>query len=215
VYPNERWALFLTEPMIQKVTGKLDDHIIGQSHRQSLETYIKKKHNLCTAQLDQIDLEGLETFLRSQRIHQRAHTIKLIHRWIPTQAFLHKQNRSTNATCERCKTHHEDSLHILQCPNEKAVTSHQNILYSSLDDLLKTITSIYILQALEENLTQFLAIPSMNKFNPSQIDHDINHHIRKVIQNENIIGWENFTHGYISNKWAKLQKLIAPTAKIS
>lgn len=80
VYPNERWALFIVKPTVQKVTGKLDDHIIGKNHQQSLKTYIKKNtHNLCDEKLENIDLPVLEKVLCSQRIHQRANMAKLIH----------------------------------------------------------------------------------------------------------------------------------------
>ncbi len=40
VDPSERWALFTTEPITQKITGKLDDHIIGLNHRDNLMNFI-------------------------------------------------------------------------------------------------------------------------------------------------------------------------------
>jgi len=94
---------------------------------------------------------------------------------------------------------------------EKAIISRQTILYSSLEDLVHAHTSIHILQALEEHLTQFLAIPTKNKFNPTTSNADTSLHIRRAIQHQNIIGWENFTRGYISNKWAKIQQSMTTT----
>lgn len=79
-----------------------------------------------------------------------------------------------------------------------------------MDDLVNMNTSIFILQAFDEHLTQLLTIPSLNRFNPVKDDHDVHTHINSATKHQNKIGWENFTRGYISNKWKEIQQIMAP-----
>ena len=79
VYPNERWALFTTDPYPQKLTGKLDNGILQQLHTESLTTYIHKKHGLCLTKQEQLHLDGLHQYLSQLKIHHRANMVKLIH----------------------------------------------------------------------------------------------------------------------------------------
>lgn len=100
VYPNERWALYTTAPTLKKITGKLDDAIMGQQFHEGLVQYIHRKYKIHPEMLHQVDLESLQHYLKSQRMHKRATTVKTIHKWIPTQDFLHKQHRSESNICQ-------------------------------------------------------------------------------------------------------------------
>jgi hypothetical protein len=64
VYPNERWALYTMDPTPHKITGKLDDEILRQLYHESLASYIRKKHKLCPAKLNQTDTSGLYHYLK-------------------------------------------------------------------------------------------------------------------------------------------------------
>lgn len=138
-------------------------------------------------------------YLKHQRIHQRATIVKVIHRWIPTQSFLRTQNRAETSLCPLCQKHNETAVHILECPDELAHTYRQNALYSLLKKLLQINTSIHILATIEKYLSELLKIPSLSKYVPpttppnADLDHAIRH--------QNIVGWENFFRGFISNKW--------------
>jgi hypothetical protein len=59
IYPHEKWALFLTAPTLQKITGKLDDAIIGQKPQERLRNYLQKKKQLMRGKTGSNTLEQL------------------------------------------------------------------------------------------------------------------------------------------------------------
>ncbi len=136
----------------------------------------------------------------SQSPHERAATAKLIHRWIPTQKFLHQQQRETSALCPRCQHHHEDTSHIYQCQDVNSVTSREEILYKALSMLEKHNTSHMILHTFESHLTDLFKIKKKNKFKQ---EHEPSYEEPTAVatRHQNILGWDNFIRGYISKKW--------------
>ncbi len=49
--------------------------------------------------------------MKSQKPHAKAATSKLLPDWIPTQAFLHKQDLSCSPLCPHCELHQETCEH--------------------------------------------------------------------------------------------------------
>ncbi len=64
--PNEKWTLFNTVPTLKKITGQLDTVIIDQLHKDNLIHYMKRKHNIHSETLEQIDLLSLQHYLKAQ-----------------------------------------------------------------------------------------------------------------------------------------------------
>jgi hypothetical protein len=88
----KKWAIYTTFLVTRKINRKLDESILKTVYHDNLRDYIRHKHNICNAKLDQIDMESLNRFLLSHPIHKRATIAKLIYHWIPTDKFLHKQH---------------------------------------------------------------------------------------------------------------------------
>jgi hypothetical protein len=170
----------------------LDDAITGQQYKEALIHYIKRKHNIQPEMLEQIDLNSLQHYLKSQRMHQRATTVKLIHRWVPTQDFLNKQNRSNSCICQRCNTSNEDFLHVLQCSDNTAQKFRQQSLYRVLDDLAKINTGIQILTQFENNLTSILNIENCGRYSVATHNHATFTAATKATKHQNIIPVKNY-----------------------
>jgi hypothetical protein len=206
VLPAEKWALFSSYPNTRKITGHLNEGILQTLYTDEIITYIAKKHNMTEDKLHQVDTNGLKGYLRSLRPHNRASIIKLIHRWIPTNEFLHKQHRSDTPSCPRCKNHNETAHHILTCPFPEAQTQRTQALYTCLTDLARANTSKYILDCIEENMTNLLNIPSLQKYKitPPQLV-DMATALSDATRHQNILGWENAIRGFTSKYWMKLQ----------
>jgi hypothetical protein len=207
VYPQERWALFTSDPTPHKITGKLDNCILRQLYHDSLARYIHRKHLICPSTLDQLDTNSLHQVLSTQRVYQRANMIKIIHRWIPTQEFLYHQRRVTDTLCPRCHQNPEDAKHILICSDTQASSFRQKALYETLTSLLQHNTSIHILQAMEENLCHHLAVQTKSRYIAPFIDRVTSRKVRTCVKHQNIIGWDNFMRGYISKHWNAINDL--------
>jgi hypothetical protein len=120
VLPSKKWAVFTCYPVTRKIIGKLDDGIQESMYTEAILKYLHKKHNICRAKLDTINTDGMKSYMRKLKITQRASVAKLIRDWIPTNDFLHKQNRSDTNLCPRCHTCPEDANHILICNGKDA-----------------------------------------------------------------------------------------------
>jgi hypothetical protein len=212
VLPAEKWALFSRVPFNRKITGKLTEGVLQTLHRDNLVTYISKKHKLTEEKLHQIDSSGLGTYLKSLRPHNRASTIKLIHRWIPTNEFLFKQHRCTSPLCPRCLQHNETAQHILTCPDKLARKQRQQHLYTLLEKLEEGNTSPHILSCMETHFSDCLQTSSLNKYSlVTNQSEQLTPYINDAVRHQNIIGWENLLRGYISSYWLKAQSAFPST----
>jgi hypothetical protein len=184
MYPNKKWALFIETPNTRKVIENPDDSIHTQQHEESLSNYIKQKHGLSTGKKNNVNLEALESYMKSKPILQRANMAKLHHRWIPTNAHLHRQNRHHTDVCPHCNTCPETSEHILKCSQHHSITSRTEQLYNTLTKLKEHSTSPSILHVMEEKLSTLLNIPSSNLYGMTT-----NHpEVLKAMKHQNIIG---------------------------
>jgi hypothetical protein len=94
-------------------------------YTEPLLAYIHKKHKICQAKLEDMNLTGLQTYLGKLKHFQRASMAKLLHDWIPTNDFLHKQGRADTNLCPRCQTCLETADHILKCDDKDAQEKRQ------------------------------------------------------------------------------------------
>jgi len=80
-------------------------------------------------------MEALKKVLSSMKMFKRASTVKLLHGWAPTYAYLCRQGHHPSPLCPRCKTCVETNEHILQCSHPEASASRSRILLDSIDFL--------------------------------------------------------------------------------
>lgn len=135
VLPSEKWALFSNVPVFHKITCKLDTAVLNTLYTDDMVKYITKRYSLSATKLDETQKPQLERYLRRHKPLARASIVKLIHKWIPTNAFLHKQRRNNSPLCPRCQCNDETAVHIYQCPDASAMTERQNLLYQTLKEL--------------------------------------------------------------------------------
>lgn len=104
-----------------------------------------RQHGLTDAKLDQINTDDNYYFMKCLSPHKQATTVKLIHDWIPTYAFLHKQQHYPSPLSDTTERH----SHILECPEKQATTTRVELLVGCLRNLTNMNTSIYILSTIE------------------------------------------------------------------
>jgi hypothetical protein len=202
----EKWALFSRSPTARKITGKINEGILQTLYMEDILAYISRKHNITEEKLYHIDTLGLQTYLKSSQPHTRASVIKLMHRWIPMNAFLHRQHCIESPLCTRCTCTNEDAHHIFKCSSTNAKQQRTEAMYNCLSDLEHANISKHILECLECKLTDFLQITSSAKYKNSSLQTGETVRALSDAQNhQNIIGWENALRGYTSTYWLKAQ----------
>jgi hypothetical protein len=164
VYPAKKWALFSDSPVTQKITSSLNYNILQTLYHESLERFLHKKHGICDAMLKDINTDGLHIMMKKSKPHQRASLAKLIHRWIPTNAFTHTQSRTQTPLCPRCLTSEETAEHILTCPAKCVIESREKHVYQALKELEDLATSQIILHTFEQQLCTHMNITNKSLY---------------------------------------------------
>jgi ribonuclease HI len=115
ISPEERWAIYLNNPHLHKLTGDLTTDIPSALGYTSAAQYLMEKHNVNPAKLQQLNTTALGHFISQLKPLQRACHVKLIHGWIPTFSALCCQGRHATPICPRCQQTVETPDHVYQC----------------------------------------------------------------------------------------------------
>jgi hypothetical protein len=127
---------------------------------------------------------------------------------MPTYATLCRQGRSNTSICPRCNNQVETRTHVFLCENETATLQHSQHLSRFLSDLQKVKTPTHLLATFEYKLSLYLQIPYHQRHQPSYTLPPKEHStLLTAIRHQNILGWDNFMRGYISNLWDDYIKL--------
>jgi hypothetical protein len=139
-----------------------------------------------------------------------------MHRWIPTNDFMFKQQHAEFPLYNRCKSVNEDAHHILTCSFQDAQAKRSEALYECLKSLENASTSSHILECLECELSSLLQVNSTHKYTAtvSQMM-EMKQKLSDVIKHQNIVGWENALRGYTSKYWMAAQRQDQHTVKDS
>jgi hypothetical protein len=149
VLPGEQWAVYSRHPTFHKITGNFDNGIYSSFGYSALSTYLHQKDNLSPEKIDRINIDALQNYLSSLKIHTRASVIKMIHNWIPTFGMLSQQGRESSLFCPRCLNVIKTCDHIYKCSHPQALTNRCSFLQVFLSTLLSVKTPIYILSSFE------------------------------------------------------------------
>ena len=133
VLPGEKWAYSLQG---LKITAALKPVVLSAYHRPALLRYIQGKYGWDAEGVLLIDTIGISATLRRLGPAHRATQVKCMHGWLPTAAFLAKQERVENGTCCVCSTQSEETAsHMLSCPCPAVKLQREALWKEHHDDL--------------------------------------------------------------------------------
>ena len=112
VFSEERYAV-LTEN--GKAVAAVRPEVISQCGVEALREYQYTKHGLSMGKHEGIDWGGLQGFLQKKPPLKRALYVKCQNGWLPTQAFLYKQQRVDTDLCPLCELESETTEHLNHC----------------------------------------------------------------------------------------------------
>ena len=123
VFRSERCALYVGQ---QKITSKIQLSVLETWHEKEAREYFLQRHGINSDIFETVNWGALRYALSKLSAHRRATVVKAIHRHLPTQEKLFKQNRiAMTSLCPRCLRDAETNSHVYCCPNMDALTQRK------------------------------------------------------------------------------------------
>ena len=138
-----------------------------------------------------------------RHINKRAFLVKLVHGLLPTNLKLHRSDHSRNA-CPSCHIHTESWQHIMCCPSVSHVSWRRSFL-QTLDEkckVLDTMPSLHVI--LTQAIREWFSHPHTETVYQLQLPH-ATPAVRRVVFQQNAIGWEQIFLGRFCSEWGSLQ----------
>jgi hypothetical protein len=138
-----------------------------------------------------------------RHLNKRTFLMKLVHGLLPTNLKLHRSDPKRNK-CPSCQTHVESWQHIMSC-NSETHASWRVSLIKTVDSKCKALGTMPSLHAfLLQALCKWCSHP--HDENAYQLHpQNATPALRRVIFQQNAIGWEHLFMGRFSSEWGSLQ----------
>ena len=197
------------------VTTHIATHVTMAKSAPAMMKYIKEKTDWTEATFQMVDWDAMEVYMKQVSIGTRAKAVKLFHNWQNTGRqkglFLMSAGASSEAIHEasRCPMgcgEYEAPLHYLQCTK----CPHSAEMANAIKDIKKWLSRantapalvgiiMRILYKYTQRQLQALGEWSLqNESNSGQLE--------QLVQEQELIGWDNFFKGRISKHWSTLQE---------
>lgn len=190
-------ALLLTDD--GTLTAKFSSEIRTRSTSPGLEEYIRTKNDWDFCTFETVNWTAYGKVLKKS-LPKRVHLTKFTHDALPT---YHQANLMDggNRKCLACKTCNDATDHIIRCT---AVTrlEWRTTFWANVDAFHANFaTHPLIRHVFREAMTLWLDPASGDSIPPIFFPQDV----RKLIVNQNAIGWRQILRGRFSLEWQRLQ----------
>ena len=158
------------------------------THQSAIDEYHKKKFEWSDETLESIDREVQKRMMKKIPTNMAWFTVRMQCCLLPTNEFLHRQNRRTMATCRGCSHPVEDCMHIMGCNQRK----HQWTQLSQ--KLRKFYEETSTPTAISSMINGAIQYTFWNRMDPS------NHQptIQQLKIDQHQIGWNQLCHGLVA-----------------
>ena len=207
VLPGEKWAYFLQD---QKITSALKPAVLTAYHRPALLHYIQDTYGWDDEDALLIDTIGIGATLRRLGPARRATQVKCMHDWLPTAAFLAKQNRADHGTCCVCQMQcDETASRMLSCPHAELLRQREALWKDRHEDLRDNhSTCPSILRIWDTQIRTLLGLqdPVRSGLGSGSHPSPLQRLISESRAHQAQLGWDMFLRGFISTKWGAAQE---------
>eukprot|EP00957_Ditylum_brightwellii_P140079 10673679-Ditylum_brightwellii.AAC.1 len=196
------------------ITGKLQQWLRNNYTTSDLYDHIWRKTSLTIDKMNKIAWDNLGSALECQHLHNKVRLVKFIHNWLNTGYQKKKFDENAVDGCPVCQTTEEIWMYLFQCQHEDAIAIQTLAITMFKSELLKLGTAPIIKQVLCYKIAQWCAMPALPI--PIIADDSMGEVVRSTVEDQHLIGWNNFMKGYINIKWKVAQKThndALPTSK--
>ena len=181
------------------ITGKYEDTIRLLATGPALKAKIQAKYAWSDHTMRTVNWHAHGRVFRSRK-SSMVHTSKLVHDCLPTHALLNKFDFG-HRKCPACEHPEETRDHILRCPHITRKKWRER-WWSELDRFhAKANTSPILRHIFKEAITQWFDDCSPDIVSPIFFPEET----RRLIYQQNQIGWRQIFNGRFSTEWTRLQ----------
>ena len=183
------------------ICTKLEPTIRNIIHQNQSYDYLTKKsaHPILPANIDKIDWRAIGTAMRSSSVYKRQFVAKHATGHCGVGVMMKKWGFRTDSRCPRCKNPDESVTHVIVCPHPSASSTWSEQLDNLKQWMRAQKTNSDIIDAIIRN------VKKLRKSGGIFGHHYQDTKMRKVVQEQNCIGWDHFMLGRISTRWSRLQ----------
>lgn len=169
-------------------------------HREIIYKYWETHHNFPIPSPHDIDWEPSKLAMNRFPVRLKRWLAKFTTGTIGNRHKLHQRDEGT-AQCSNCSHHIEKSSHVLLCRNSKT-KSNFNL---NLKKVKTSLSDNQTLPCLQNTILKILR-SWRNSRTINKLDFPSTYGIQNAIEDQNIIGWNNFILGRSSKKWQLVQQ---------
>jgi hypothetical protein len=183
----------------QPIHGNAGKAARDEYHILQYRKYMIKNLGWSDEQFDAIDWKATGKAMKKFHYNDQVRLRKLRHKWLPTNKARHRMSDHIPAACPLCqRTETQD--HVFTCPHPK----RKKIIAQALTDMIQSIrkdgTNDVIANIISEAITNWTD-HKRTMYEPSLSLPD---KIIAAIEDQNMIGWDNFCAGFLSKQWTEV-----------
>jgi ribonuclease HI len=185
--------------------GTLTANVVSEIRRRTtglpLKKYIQQRNKWHDSTMEAINWAAHAKALESQ-INQRVHLTKLVHECLPTFSRNNRFKLGAARKCPGCQQADETRDHILRCPNDK-YRNWRALFYEGIKKFHETADTSPLLRNLWNEAMEVWFATEIEDIQVSPVLFP--NELRRVIIQQNAIGWRQVFNGRFSNEWAQVQ----------
>jgi exonuclease III len=186
------------------VTGKIANEIQATQALQRSKAAGLRNNRFTERTWDLIDRRALSRSSSNMSTYKKNFVTKWTSGQLPVGSNLTQRRHRLFDTCPMCQNAREDMAHMIHCQSEVAIDTHRTALESFSKWLKDADTDPVIHHHLIAVLSILRLYPNTTHLPyPCSIT---KHAYYEVFKEQGTIGWQQFTEGLISKKWALLQQ---------
>eukprot|EP00957_Ditylum_brightwellii_P210249 15364735-Ditylum_brightwellii.AAC.1 len=169
-------------------------------HNAKYIPIIKSIHyGLSILEMTLIDWDNLRAALERQRLRTKVRLVKFMHNWLNMGHQKQKCNEDVVGDCPICHATKETWTHLFQCSNDDSIAIHALAIRKFWSKLIKLNTAPIMKQVLCYKIGQWCEMPMSPA--PRIAEDEIGEVMRRAIEDQHVIGWDNMVKGKISINW--------------
>lgn len=184
------------------ITSKYASKLCYQATHGKLLRYLKERYEWNDRVVAFINWKAHGASLR-KHVKRKTHYIKMVHGILPTNRQLHRDN-PTRRRCPACAREIEHWQHIMQCSAESRRGWRLETLEKMEAGVKKLGTRPILWTVLRDGINGWFNHDSLETV--YRLDADAyTSDVRRLIGQQNKIGWQHIFMGRFSNEWSDLQ----------